>query len=198
MMDYLKGEFNGRPVTGAEIGVFRGEGSLYILENLNVKMLHLIDPYDYEDLQYRDLARPHLAGASRDACERVVPFEDKVTWWRMPSDEVATLIEPGSLDFVYIDGNHAYSYVKRDIANYSKLVKPGGWVGGHDYTVGDVYVDNELFLLDGEPIQFAVKPAVDEYVKQHGLYLFVAGNPVFPDWWFQLPQKLDEEVSVMK
>lgn len=185
MIDYIKEEFDGKFVVGAEIGTFRGESAEYILNHLNIKMLHLIDPYNYEDPDYADLARPHLKDASKEAHERLTPFEDRVTWWRMTSDEAVTLLP--KLDFVYIDGNHYYEYVKKDIYNYSKLVMSGGWVGGHDYALGDVYVNGERFLLEGEAIQIEVKPAVDEYIAEHGYYLFVAGDPAFPDWWFEKP-----------
>ena len=33
------------PLTGVEIGVYKGENALNILENLNIKMLYLVDPY---------------------------------------------------------------------------------------------------------------------------------------------------------
>lgn len=36
-------------------------------------------------------------------------------------------------DFVFIDGDHSYEVVSYDIEMYSQLVKPGGWVIGHDY-----------------------------------------------------------------
>ena len=38
-----------------------------------------------------------------------------------------------SLDFVFIDGNHSFEYATEDIAQWSKKVKPGGIVAGHDY-----------------------------------------------------------------
>ena len=41
--------------------------------------------------------------------------------------------EPNSLDFVYIDGNHYFDYVVEDIIHWSKIVRPGGIVSGHDY-----------------------------------------------------------------
>ncbi len=186
MIDYIASELGNKPVIGAEIGVFRGEGSLYILEQLNIKKLHLIDPYNYEDAEYRDLARPHLHEASLEAQERVKDYTDVIQWWHMASDEAVKLIDD-KLDFIYIDGNHYADYVKNDIVNYEKLVKFGGWVGGHDYANGDVYVSGEKFLMDGEPIQIEVKPVVDEWIEQHGYYLFVAGDRAFPDWWYQKP-----------
>lgn len=39
----------------------------------------------------------------------------------------------GICDFIWIDGNHDYSFVKSDTENALKLVKPGGWIGWHDY-----------------------------------------------------------------
>ena len=39
---------------------------------------------------------------------------------------------PEKLDFVYIDGNHAYEYVKKDIGLYYPKLKKGGVIGGHD------------------------------------------------------------------
>ena len=38
-----------------------------------------------------------------------------------------------SLDFVYIDGNHHFKYVAEDICGWSKKVRKGGIISGHDY-----------------------------------------------------------------
>lgn len=56
---------------------------------------------------------------------------------RMTSLEAATLYKDGSLDFVFIDASHDYENVKADILAWRPKVKPGGFLGGHDY--------NELF-----------------------------------------------------
>lgn len=39
-----------------------------------------------------------------------------------------------SLDFVYIDANHEFQAVTNDIAEWSKKVRVGGIVSGHDFT----------------------------------------------------------------
>ena len=36
-------------------------------------------------------------------------------------------------DFVWIDGNHDYAFVKKDSENALRICKPGGWIGWHDY-----------------------------------------------------------------
>ena len=38
-----------------------------------------------------------------------------------------------SVDFVFIDADHRYNFVYADIRNWLPKVKPGGWLGGHDY-----------------------------------------------------------------
>lgn len=50
----------------------------------------------------------------------------------MTSKEAAEHIPDGSLDFCFVDGNHAYKYVKEDIRLYLPKVKKGGLFGGHD------------------------------------------------------------------
>ena len=38
----------------------------------------------------------------------------------------------GSVDFMFIDGDHTYEGVKADFINFSSLVKPGGYIAFHD------------------------------------------------------------------
>lgn len=42
-------------------------------------------------------------------------------------------IKDESLDFVYLDGNHAFEYITNDIAEWSKKVRHGGLIIGHDF-----------------------------------------------------------------
>ena len=41
--------------------------------------------------------------------------------------------EDDSLDFVFIDGNHEFQQATNDIAEWSKKVRKGGIVSGHDF-----------------------------------------------------------------
>jgi len=51
---------------------------------------------------------------------------------RASSDVVAQVLRQRRFDMVFIDADHRYEQVKRDIANYAPLVKPGGILCGHD------------------------------------------------------------------
>jgi hypothetical protein len=148
-------------LTGVEIGVAKANNALSILQELPIKKLILIDPY----MAYVDSGRLTITTEEvfNIAKLRLSSYK-QVQFIRKTSEEAAKDIDE-LLDFVYIDGNHSYEYVKQDIANYYPLVKQGGIVGGHDYnpyrTIG-------------------VYQAVNEFVQQRSRIGFYA---VFPDWW---------------
>jgi hypothetical protein len=48
--------------------------------------------------------------------------------------EVAKTVPDESLDFVYIDADHKYASVMKDLAAWVSKVRPNGFIGGHDYT----------------------------------------------------------------
>ena len=45
----------------------------------------------------------------------------------------AATYQDGSLDFVFIDGQHTYEAVCEDIDAWLSKVKPGGVLAGHDH-----------------------------------------------------------------
>ena len=47
--------------------------------------------------------------------------------------EVVKLVGDNTLDFVYIDGSHDFLNVAQDLHYWTKKVRPGGIVAGHDY-----------------------------------------------------------------
>ena len=67
-------------------------------------------------------------------------FEDE-SWWsgenlkviRGWSQNSHVEIKDDSLDFIYIDGDHSYEAVKRDLELYLPKLKKGGLMCGHDY-----------------------------------------------------------------
>lgn len=46
----------------------------------------------------------------------------------------------GTIDFMFIDGDHTYEGVKADFYNFSPLVKPGGYVAFHDILKTDDHI----------------------------------------------------------
>jgi predicted O-methyltransferase YrrM len=72
----------------------------------------------------------------------------KVILYSMESGEACELLfkQDKWFDCIFIDGSHDYESVKRDICMWSRLVKKGGILCGHDYNIS----------------HFGVKDAVDE------------------------------------
>ena len=67
----------------------------------------------------------------------------------MDSIEASKKYEDNSIDFVFIDANHDYDYVKKDIEAWFPKVKTGGVIAGHDYHKhwkGVVKAVDEFFL----------------------------------------------------
>ena len=134
---------------GAEIGVNKGRFSKRIMYKMrkNNPKLFLVDNYPvYEDFgYYADPVRQQ--SCFEEAKIRLKNFNCE--WVNKSSMEASKDFLDESLDFVFIDANHHYEYVVEDIAQWSKKIRKGGIVSGHDYS----------------PHMFEVKAAVDGWVK---------------------------------
>ena len=49
------------------------------------------------------------------------------------STRAAAVFADNSLEFVFLDAGHDYNSVRADIQAWWPKVRPGGWLGGHDY-----------------------------------------------------------------
>ncbi len=47
-------------------------------------------------------------------------------------DHLQTILPPGGIDFLFIDGDHTYEGIKMDFEMYSPFVRKGGLVAFHD------------------------------------------------------------------
>jgi len=65
--------------------------------------------------------------------KNVTRFGLNPTIHRMLTDDAAKLVPDHSLDLCFIDADHSYESVKRDIETWEPKLKPGGVIGGHDY-----------------------------------------------------------------
>jgi len=159
-MNFVKKRFPDKSLIGAEIGVLRGENALDVLQSMsNVKLLYLIDPYLVYD-EWGARSKSRILDIEKIAKSKLEPFEDRVQWIHKKTEDCDVLPHP--LDFIYIDGNHVYEYVKKDIEFAMKTVVSGGVIGGHDYRRG-------------------VKKAVDEL----DVVLYTDTVPKHTsDWWF--------------
>jgi hypothetical protein len=147
---------------GAEVGVWRGAFSAKFCEaNPDLRML-CVDPWephqawiDTKNALPPEKAKAFMEESYRDARRRLDPL--RCTIVRKFSADAAQGVPDGSLDFVYIDGNHVYDAVIEDLLRWAPKVRAGGIVAGHDYRVSD----KKPFIQ--------VVAAVNDYTKAHGI-----------------------------
>lgn len=143
---------------GAEIGVAHGELSKVICEiNPQVK-LYGVDAWKTYD-GYTDYVRTATFAAMRSqTLERMRPYikRDRFQVVEKFSMDALADFEDGSLDFVYIDANHQAPFVNQDIEGWSKKVRPGGIMAGHDYA-------------RIKRVQWGVIEAIQGYTKENGI-----------------------------
>ena len=143
--------------TGIEIGTAYGGCANHLLTECKLEKLICVDPYKYypdmpglfdqDDYDRLKIQTKERLGKFNDASKNEARC---FKLFQHTSEEAFgifnALIE--RYDFVFLDGLHTYEMVKWEIEHYSKLIRSGGALIGHDY---DTFKE--------------VKKAVDEYCK---------------------------------
>lgn len=116
---------------GVEVGVEQGLYSETLCRENPLLQLSCVDAWQ----AYRGY-RDHVDQAKLDrffaaARERLAPY--RATVIRKFSLDAVSDFKDGELDFVYLDGNHRFECVVADIAAWSRKVRRGGIIAGHDF-----------------------------------------------------------------
>lgn len=74
----------------------------------------------------------HYDNAYAYVSEVFAPYQN-VKILRKKSEDAFMLFTDNYFDYVYIDGEHSYDAVTRDLTNYFPKVKVGGYLIGDDY-----------------------------------------------------------------
>ena len=110
---------------------------------------------------------PHMRGKKDEVIKlfrhniRSSEVEDYIIPIQGSSDDILPILRNESFDFIYIDGDHAYSQFKRDLLNSMKLLKAGGVLCGDDY---DIPYDriNKNFTEEDKEKDMAFNPDTKE------------------------------------
>ena len=157
---------------GAEIGVLQGKYSKVLCRAIPELKLYSIDAWrDYRP--YGDFrGQEKFDVIYEEVKTRLAPYNCEVI--RKLSMDAVKDFEDESLDFVFIDANHAFEYVTEDIAGLSKKVRKGGIVSGHDF-----------FRSGGRMRHINVKDVVQAWTYSHKIKTwFVIGKKEdkYPSW----------------
>jgi hypothetical protein len=142
---------------GAEVGVWKGDFSASLLRYSRPIRLHLIDPWAFQ----ADLPRAWYGGlaagsqSDMDAISESVRnrfsteiAQATVVVHRATSTEALAGLDDGSLDWIYIDGNHLYEGVKDDLFAALPKVRPGGLIACDDYGSPGWWEDGVRIAVD--------------------------------------------------
>lgn len=165
---------------GAEIGSYAGEYTeKFCKAGLTI---YAIDPWKaYEDYnEFRNQGYGMFQSRQdylyEETKKRLAPYGDKAIIVRKTSMEAVEDFQDGSLDFVYIDGHHGFKYVAEDLWDWTKKVKKGGVISGHDWARNkkpprDPYCLHVQFVVDAFVRTFEIK----------NFYIIGRHKPLSPD-----------------
>jgi hypothetical protein len=149
----------------AEVGIGYGFHCKQILESTNVDMLHLIDPMSFypNDAFADDVIKyGGFEKLVKNINLHLSEHNDRYIWHRQPSLSITNeQIPDESLDLVFIDADHSYNAVSKDLPFWWKKVKIGGWLLGDDYNSchpGTTKAVNEFAQKMNMKLQFLYKP----------------------------------------
>lgn len=126
----------GSDITGCELGTSYGFNLVYFLENLpNIKHVYAVDPY----MPYHDGPSGFVPQEVMDKVKELFLINtevhrERVKFLNMTGDDAHTHILNDSLDYIFIDGDHSYEAVYKDLRNYFSKVKQSGIFSGHDFS----------------------------------------------------------------
>ena len=155
---------------GAEIGVWKGEFSIKLLQGTQPKTLYLIDPWVTRDdplhrkSWYTTNRNPDMEGIYQSVLQQFSNERENgsVVVKRGFSEDILKEFPDESFDYIYIDGDHEYSAVRKDCFLAFDKVRVGGFICGDDYAVRGWWKDGVVKAfheLIGE------KPVIIKYVR---------------------------------
>lgn len=155
---------------GVELGVYRGRFTATIARRAPNLELIGVDAWTvypgYKDYVVSDLENEAYLDAVRRT--EIFPKVKLIKGWSM---DVVKQFDDESLDFVFIDANHDYEYVVEDIAAWSKKVRKGGLVMGHDY-------------FKTRRCNFGVIEAVNGWCSAYNVKPLFVWNDQCPSWMY--------------
>lgn len=163
------------PKLGVEIGVASGKTSKTLLQRMPRLTLYLVDPWEnqpyqkYMVYQTKKSYKAHFIKQREVALELTDFAKDRRIIVQDFSVNASKQFEDGFFDFVFIDADHRYKSVMKDMNSWFLKVREGGVFCGHDY--------GGRRSPGREEVQ--VRKAVDEFAAQYGYNV----NSAFKFWW---------------
>lgn len=158
-----------------EIGIHKGDFSEELLRKLNPKKLILVDPWiAYSDLIYQKSWYGNTQYSNQNIQDQYFLdvnkrfekdiLENKIQLCRKTSDEF--FLENKSIfDLIYIDGNHLFEFVKKDIENSLKFINNDGLIVLDDYGLKGWWLDGIT-----KAVKYYEKEKTIKIISRHNIF----------------------------
>ena len=127
-----------------EIGAWKGKSACYMGERLketgkNIRYT-VVDNFKGSPTETVHLQDEEIINGTlfETFMKNIEPLKEFIRVWKGDSNVVYQFFGDNSLMLLFIDGNHTYEAVKRDIKLWLPKVKKGGVISGHDYDLESV------------------------------------------------------------
>jgi predicted O-methyltransferase YrrM len=110
-----------------EIGSYQGRSACVLAAALRdeTPAAHVISVDPHGDVsQHRDIVRLNVETTGEVV--RLIQIQDS-------AENLGTLFAPDAVSMVFVDGDHSYDAVARDIECADRWLRAGGWIVFHDY-----------------------------------------------------------------
>lgn len=125
--------------SGAELGVWQGATSRYLMEHCPALSLVAVDRWERvpgppKNMETGEVnwAEKDMEGAEAMARAVLADYPNRLTIIKGDTADAARIIKPNSLDFIFVDADHTTAAVVRDVQAWRPKVRPGGMILGHD------------------------------------------------------------------
>ena len=136
----------GSGLVGCELGVCLGFTLRYFFDtSKSIDKVYAIDAYQPYMDHWGQVTQEMVDNWKIGAVQLLEPYKDKINFIIMDSWNAADVIADAELDYIFIDGDHSYAAVARDLRKYWAKVKSGGIFAGHDWNLPPVKAAVEHF-----------------------------------------------------
>ena len=153
---------------GVEIGTYKGQYAA-TLSNVGIDLI-CVDAWTVYN-GYKDYGENDLETVAYDEAKKrseKYGFKLMKAW----SLDAVQEFKDESLDFVFIDGNHDFRHVTDDVDEWSKKVRKGGIVSGHDF-------------FKNHHKRFGVREAIPAWCEANQISrLFILTGDKCPSWFY--------------
>lgn len=143
-----------------EIGSWLGRSASFMATEIKYSKKNIkfdaVDTWKGSNEIYHELYIEKHGSVYDNFLKNIEPVNQYITPIREHSQMAPNRYEDRSLDFVFIDADHSYDEVKKDIECWYPKVKLGGIIAGHDY-------------YNSYQVQRAVKNTIGENIKTNRL-----------------------------